>query len=387
MPNKVGYNQKEWFAFDALKVDERCFVVCAGCHVCANIMCGLAVLVMVCIICVPMSGAKYFTSDIEGGFAPTCNMIFHPLLKNGTKVDLGTWGGGGDIFDTNVSFRLMTNASWSSFVTPDCAVAVMDSHPMDLQSEMKPADDKPPPEKYSYVVDLQIKKPFHVPMQSGCGDDGWVQADSGGLWVTPFIIGAVQWFFLRVLATIIKCGVAFVNAGAIPPGSADECPAKPLGNVFSQLCMWMSWACLAPVMNFEVSESCPQVVFTFYSTTVQMSLSIGSLFGLCLFGGCYCCCGNAALPCLCLGITTWCTSTLVYFGFFVISISWTWFFAFRFNLSLSWPEFSFAFTVHLFHILSFLLWLLDVASLIAFACRTLRQLNKKQKDAGAKPSV
>jgi len=350
---------------------EACFLVC---------QCPLmvAVIILTGMVSVPMSGAKYYVLE-ERGFPPSCRAIVHPVSDMGAKIDLGTYGSGGVMFQT----QLIDPKQVAVSVYGSAAAASMD---LSATLAMESAECKLMVIKNT-IIDAQ--RAVQLPMPTSCGgpEPGpWIPGDDGGVWVTPIILGSVIWIVVRLVSQFLPVIIAGWMKNHMPFFHKPRMLQRFLSLTLTPFFKWQAASMMAPMLNLQVSESCPQIVTTFYSGGSQLYLA-SSWFVAAIPVGCLVV--QAIFPkvggypkivffCSILVTGSWAVIDIIYYVFLVSNMGWDIVFGVSLDFSISWPQFELAYYAHVAKILFFVIWLLDLLDFTVKALGKQIVLNKRR---------
>lgn len=385
---------------------------CVGCLALCRCATLFVILCCGCAITHSIGGSQYYIWTEGGeGSLPECQAVLYAVNDASVHIDLGKFGGG-SLVDAGVNFATpqvvlaaLTKISWNVtmeaireaplFISERCQVIM----PI-VGEQLHPENGYV---MGAWVLLLNPVDGTQVKFGRECGGDApgvWLRGTTEGVRKTPVIACLITWFLFRIAGLTLEFAV-FKGADRNSGAWAQRARGCIVWLIFSS----GSSVMIGPIQNIVVSDYCPQILQTYYSSHgCEWFAVVGSVNALIFFllvatelpksiadgkasetvastfalnwrrAGEQCRCPVLvrlgfllipAMPC------TMILMTVIYKGFEAASMSWTVIFGININLKMKFPEFNLSKTVNAFHIFAFLMWILDMLKLFAdFAAKT-----------------
>eukprot|EP00929_Paragymnodinium_shiwhaense_P038331 TRINITY_DN20265_c0_g1_i2.p1 TRINITY_DN20265_c0_g1~~TRINITY_DN20265_c0_g1_i2.p1 ORF type:complete len:417 (-),score=53.22 TRINITY_DN20265_c0_g1_i2:350-1600(-) len=234
-----------------------------------------------------IQGSEFFVLEGSGDLSPACFAIMYPLATNDINVKKGLVDGSALVVQPTVGEQLAKGvtisstavAASSSFTTEECSLVAL------LLEDPEFETDGYTQEQVEVVKDRKVLlvnglTGVQIEMPAECGGSKpglWDDADESrkeGMNGTIYIIGLLAWFLMRLMSLGIEYAASYDEL------NNDSKWYFKIPFQFAVLIMftWTTSVLVSPMQNMKVSELCPQLMTTFYSSTAQGLLSTMAIF-------------------------------------------------------------------------------------------------------------
>jgi len=389
-----------------LAARSRCMmIVIDACRACV----AFVVMILGCVIAGNINGSTYYTLQPES-LNPHCRVVVYPHDKLGVGINFGKYGNKEEVVD------------FGTFETETVVVKKWMNDEIEMRNskrlQTKECDLhflKKTNRNSFFMLETNSSYGLILPPHCAGGADGTWQLNGGdienkGLWGSPVIASCVFWFPLRLM------GIGF--------GHASDLMKDPKSKICMRVSIYFLFTVcvgimISPIQNLQTSENCPQILTSYYSGRTSVIIASFASFLLldllfivwalremlakqqvedascfiveifkfwCIFAkywrdvGLRQPAGKDRLLYQILEILSASVALLpivsifggmVYKIYEMKNLSFFVIFGLKVDLSLRFPEFDLSAKLNAFHVLAFLLWLMDIIGLLVHLVHTL----------------